>query len=369
MQHDIFISYSTVNSDWAEGVCQLLESNEYTVWMAPRDISPGATWGAEIVRGIQDCRLMLLLLSSASNHSRQVAREVQLADSAQLPIIPVLLEAIKPEGDFVYFLANTQWLTAIGGSPQTHAATLLAAVRPELAKSPDRQTPSSARIDISAMSPHTGVPRSQPEVAGDSGAADQQPPLPASQPISPLSATAAASTPEVSPGFPASGQISAANSSKGPWLWVALGAVVIVAVLCFIFLRKPAAQPTTQIQQTGLIAYNKAEPWAGTYEGDVAKDQIVVHISEESSAGRHDFQITVDNLTTGKQAEKAAEIELGKGEKLTFSLGDPTAPRVRCALELTSDRQSLIGKWTQLKTNPNHPLQVAFNRTSSSAKP
>ena len=96
--------------------------------MAPRDISPGSTWATEIVHGISDARVMLLLLSSASNQSRQVAREVQLADSSRLRILPVLLEAVKPEGDFVYFLSNTQWITALGGSAADHSATLLAAV-------------------------------------------------------------------------------------------------------------------------------------------------------------------------------------------------------------------------------------------------
>lgn len=360
MSHDIFISYSTTNLDWAEGVCQLLESNGYTVWMAPRDIAPGASWGAEIVRGINEARLMLLLLSSASNHSRQVAREVQLADAAQLPMIPILLEAVKPEGDFMYFLANTQWLTAIGGSPQTHATTLLAAVRPELVKPPGPQTPTSAHIDIAAASAHTGSPQSQPVAGVDSGATAQPAALPASPPVSSAPAAVAAPAQQVSLGAPAGGQNGAADRVKGPWPWVALGAVVVAVVLGFMFLRQPAAPSPAPIQQPSMIAYDKAAPWTGTYEGDVAKDRMVLHVTEESS---HEIQITVDNATTGKQAEKAAEVELGKDKKLTFSLGQVATPRVRCALELTSDKQSLTGEWTQVKAD--RPLRVAFKRTSS----
>jgi hypothetical protein len=378
MTHDIFLSYSTANSDWAEGVCQLLESDGHTVWMAPRDIAPGSTWGAEIVRGINDARLMLLLLSSASNHSRQVAREVQLADSAQLPIIPVLLEAIKPEGDFLYFLGNTQWLTALGGSPQTHAATLLAAVRPELAKPANRRTPSPAppadiSTDMPATTPHTDAPPSHPVVTGDSGAAARRAPIAASQEISPPRTTVAA--PEHTP---------SATASKGPWLWVALGVVVVVVALFFVLRRQPTAttpspNPTQELaattpapgqqpaatpptQQPAPIAFNNAAPWTGTYEGNVAKDQVVVHISEESSSGHHEFQITVDNAANGKQGEPAIAIELGQDGKLTFSMGKAAAPRARCTVELASDKQSLSGEWLQLKTN--RALQVDFKRTS-----
>jgi hypothetical protein len=345
MQHDIFISYSTVNSDWAAGVCQLLESNEYTVWMAPRDISPGATWGAEIVRGIQDCRLMLLLLSSASNHSRQVAREVELADSAQVPIIPVLLEAIKPEGDFLYFIGNTQWLTALGGTPQTHASTLLAAVR-ALSKSPSSPTPSPAPVDTSPPPPQIQAPVLRSVVAADSGAAAQRAPITPSQPISPPPVAIPAST----------------TISKGPWLWVGLLAGVLVAALLLMFFRRTAPPPAPS-PQPGTIAYHQANPWTGTYAGDVAKDRVLIHITEISSTGRHEFQITVDNANIGKHAESAVEIEFGQNGKLTFSLGEASAPRARCAVELTSDKQNLTGEWRQLKAN--HVFRVDFRRTSS----
>ena len=41
MAHEVFISYSSVDSTAGETVCLILEQNGISCWIAPRDITPG----------------------------------------------------------------------------------------------------------------------------------------------------------------------------------------------------------------------------------------------------------------------------------------------------------------------------------------
>ena len=43
MTHDIFISYSSAQSDAAQAVCHLLEQHDIKCWMAPRNLTGGAS--------------------------------------------------------------------------------------------------------------------------------------------------------------------------------------------------------------------------------------------------------------------------------------------------------------------------------------
>ena len=40
-KHDVFISYSTKNSDVANKICHVLEQNNLKCWIAPRNIASG----------------------------------------------------------------------------------------------------------------------------------------------------------------------------------------------------------------------------------------------------------------------------------------------------------------------------------------
>jgi len=138
----------------------------------------------------------------------------------------------------------------------------------------------------------------------------------------------------------------------------------VVIGLWIAFPRKVAVPPPQTSPSSEAVRVTKGSPWTGTYQGDAGKDRLVLHVREVSSTGVHDVTLTVDNLTTGKMGETAFAVELGQGgKKLTFSLGEPAAPRATGALEMTSDKQSLTGEWRQLKAN--RALRVDFRRTSS----
>ena len=111
-KHDVFISYSSKDKTVADAVCHALEQNGLTCWIAPRDVQPGARYAAEIVRGIKDCRVMVLVYSKHSNQSEHVANEVDRGFNNNTTIIPFLVDDTPMNEEFDYYLARKHWLVA-----------------------------------------------------------------------------------------------------------------------------------------------------------------------------------------------------------------------------------------------------------------
>ena len=114
MLGDVFISYSTKEKALAYSVCAYLEAKGFACWIAPRNLLEGYDFGAAIVEAIEGCRLVVLLFSSAANASRQVRRELKVADDAQKTVVPVRIEDVRPTGSLAYLLGMTHWLEAVG---------------------------------------------------------------------------------------------------------------------------------------------------------------------------------------------------------------------------------------------------------------
>jgi hypothetical protein len=155
---NVFISYSSRDDRWADAACAVLEANGVPCWVAPRDIAPGAEWGASIIAGIDGCRVMVLVFSGNANRSPQVRREVERAVSKGHVILTYRVEDVRPEGAMEYALSNTHWLNAFAGPAEDHLAKLVAAVRAVLAEVPQPRASAGASEDGKpAAGPH--VPR------------------------------------------------------------------------------------------------------------------------------------------------------------------------------------------------------------------
>src|SRR5262249_42664672 len=81
-------------------------------WMAPRNIPPGANWGEAIIDGINDSSAIVLVLSTHSNKSEQVQREIERAASKRIPIITLRLDDLAPSKSLEFYLSMSQWLDA-----------------------------------------------------------------------------------------------------------------------------------------------------------------------------------------------------------------------------------------------------------------
>ncbi len=124
MAHDIFISYSSEDKTVADAVCAGLESRGTRCWIAPRDVGPGQDWAATIVDAIQDCSIFVIILSSGSNKSSQVLREVERAVSAGKLVIPFRIEDLVPSKSLGYFLSVSHWLDAMTEPLEKHIEEL-----------------------------------------------------------------------------------------------------------------------------------------------------------------------------------------------------------------------------------------------------
>jgi hypothetical protein len=164
MAHDVFISYSQKDKATAEAVCRALEQNSVRVWIAPRDIPPGAKWAESIPTAIEEASAFVLIFSSSANTSEYISRELDHAVTKRKPIIPVRLENIQPSGSVGFYVATSQWLDAFPPPIEPHLANLIKTTRRSLgvrapsakvvvAPPSKARSPESARPAISALLP------------------------------------------------------------------------------------------------------------------------------------------------------------------------------------------------------------------------
>jgi Ca-activated chloride channel family protein len=125
MGHDVFISHSSIDKAIADAVTAALENAQIRCWIAPRDITPGDSWGGSIIEGIEGSRVMVIVFSSHSNDSKQVMREVERAVQKDVVVVPFRVENIQPSRDMEYFLSSTHWLDAVTPEMDNHLADLV----------------------------------------------------------------------------------------------------------------------------------------------------------------------------------------------------------------------------------------------------
>ncbi|MCJ7725857.1 MAG: TIR domain-containing protein [Acidimicrobiia bacterium] len=137
MAHDVFVSYSQKDKATADAVVAGLEQQGIRCWIAPRDIMAGSNWGGAIVEGITAGKAMILILSSDSNESRQVLREVERAVATDTVIIPFRIEEIQATGAMAYFLGTEHWLDALTPPVEQHIGGLAATIKALLGSQAD----------------------------------------------------------------------------------------------------------------------------------------------------------------------------------------------------------------------------------------
>lgn len=141
MATNVFISYCRENRPDADKVCDFLEQNKISCWIAPRNIPGGMEWPEAIVEGIKGSRIMLVLLSVHTQRSKQIGRELTLASDNDLTVITVRLDNVPAPDRLQYFTSNLQWIDAFGECFGSGMAKLLATLRFQLGQP---QTPIAA---------------------------------------------------------------------------------------------------------------------------------------------------------------------------------------------------------------------------------
>jgi GH25 family lysozyme M1 (1,4-beta-N-acetylmuramidase) len=105
----IFVSYSRADQKDVDDIIQQIEIQGFDLWFDRGDIVGGETWRRKIVEAIEAAEAFLLILSRNSVVSDNVRREVDLAQGAKIPILPVMLERdINIPPDLKYQLVGIQ---------------------------------------------------------------------------------------------------------------------------------------------------------------------------------------------------------------------------------------------------------------------
>ena len=105
---DIFISYSSKDSEQAEQLAELLASAGLSVWIDQSGIEAATSWSEEIVNALDGCKAFIVMLSPSSVESKNVVREVALAFEKNKKILPLDLEPVSLPASMQYHLAGLQ---------------------------------------------------------------------------------------------------------------------------------------------------------------------------------------------------------------------------------------------------------------------
>ena len=114
MAGDVFISYSSKDADIVKLVRKGLEDNGISVWMAPESIPTGSNYSLEVPKGIEDCKVFLLILSKNSQESRWALRELDEAISSEKRIIPFQIDECELNDACKFVLNQCQTIKADG---------------------------------------------------------------------------------------------------------------------------------------------------------------------------------------------------------------------------------------------------------------
>ena len=179
MSFDVFISYSSKDKTTADAACAALEATQVRCWIAPRDIAPGADWGASIIEALDRCRVMVLIFSASANDSAQIRNEVVHAVQRGVPVIPVRIEDIQPAKSLAYFMGAVHWLDALSPPLETHLKRLAESIRAMLQPIPGDQPPtalSSAPETARSAPPAASAPDMAPAAPATAGGMGRVPP-------------------------------------------------------------------------------------------------------------------------------------------------------------------------------------------------
>lgn len=108
----VFISHSSKDRKIANTICMLLEKKDIPCWIAPRDVTPGKSYGEEIINAIEETQVNILILSEHSNKSLHVKNEVERGVSKGKSIIPIRIQEVNPSKALELFVSTAHWVDA-----------------------------------------------------------------------------------------------------------------------------------------------------------------------------------------------------------------------------------------------------------------
>jgi TolB-like protein/Flp pilus assembly protein TadD len=125
----VFVSYASQDAALANAIVEALERTGARCWVAPRDVTPGASYAAQIIHAIDAAQASVLILSKDAASSPHVLREVERSASKRHPIVSLRIDQAPLPADFEYFLNTSHWLDTSAGDLARALPKLVAAVQ------------------------------------------------------------------------------------------------------------------------------------------------------------------------------------------------------------------------------------------------
>jgi hypothetical protein len=122
--HDIFIGYSVQDKPIADAVCTGLEKRGIRCWIAPRDLLPAGNYQEGLVDAITSSKIMVLIYSSYANESPHLIREVTIAFSKKVIIIPFRIDDSPLSKNMQYVMSIPHWFDAFTPPLENHIKEL-----------------------------------------------------------------------------------------------------------------------------------------------------------------------------------------------------------------------------------------------------
>ena len=111
MKYDIFVSYRRSDRELVASVVKRLEARGVAVWY-DAEIEGGADWREVIVEALSNSDMLAIFFSEDANNSRQLKKELAVADKLNKAVVPILIEDTQPRGAYLYELADRNWIQA-----------------------------------------------------------------------------------------------------------------------------------------------------------------------------------------------------------------------------------------------------------------
>jgi WD40 repeat protein len=105
---DIFLSYSRRNTDFTRMVAQQLKDASHEVWVDWEDIPFSSDWWREIIRGMDGCQAIVLVVTPDYLRSEICHREITYARSCNKRMIPIIHQEIDEEA-LAAFWKDQKW--------------------------------------------------------------------------------------------------------------------------------------------------------------------------------------------------------------------------------------------------------------------
>jgi len=98
----IFFSYSRQDKVFSDRLVNDLRSKGFVIWQDTSDIPGGANWIDRIQAALDDSTFALVLWSTHSAESDWVKKEIRLADSKRVQIVPLLYDSTRLSDDLTF---------------------------------------------------------------------------------------------------------------------------------------------------------------------------------------------------------------------------------------------------------------------------